>query len=262
MASAKEAVAKAQAGDVIVLGPGTHFGPLVVSVSNVTLRGETGARVTANVETWKPAWTKETAYGPFAYSTPIQFEPVTVSIDQRVMINAEERRGGLSVHQFGAGRNGRAALGGVFTYVAKEKKLIVSFANDLDPAKHLIEAAAEQTSAITIKDADNVSVKNLILTGGMAGLHFTKTHDSVVEGCLIYGVDSGVRFGLGASNCKMLGNDITWNEDSLHGDCSATTADVGNDVWHTHKKYGTYDVHSCVSSVARIPTSAQFFCRY
>jgi len=239
--SAVAALEAARSGDVVVLGPGSHPGPLVMHASGVTLRGITGARVDGNSPTWKPQWSGAPEYGPTAYRSPIPFRPVTMSIDQRVMIDATESRGGLSVHTNGAGRNGRQPLGAVFTYLAKDKSVIVSFADDTDPNTHLIEAAKLGDSAIEIDGADDCVVENLVATGGSAGVLLTNTNRSVVRNCLLYSVDAGVRFAKNANACKVLACDITWNEDSLNANCDPETADVGNDVWHAHKKFGTYD---------------------
>jgi hypothetical protein len=238
---AREAVAKAVAGDVIILGEGTHQGPLVLSVSGVALKGVPGARVNGNSGDWHPLWQKEPAYGPYAYSSPIPFKPVTMTIDQRVMIDAEEDRGGLSVHQRGVGRNGRTPLGAVFTWLKKSSRVVVSFAGDLDPAKHLIEAAPAGTSAIAIRGADRCTVSGLVVTGGRSGVLLQDTKNSTVEKCLIYGVDAGVTFAEGARACRLLSCDITMNADGSNANCDPATGDIGNDVWNAHKKYGTYD---------------------
>lgn len=238
---AREALRKAVAGDVVTLGEGTHRGPLMLGTSGVTLTGLPGARVSGNSADWKPQWQKEPAYGPYAYSAAIPFEPVTVMIDQRVMINAEEDRGGLSVHQRGVGRNGRVPLGAVFTWLKHGKRLVVSFASDIDPAKHLIEAAPAGTSAVVIRNANNCTVSNLAITGGGNGVLFQDTKGSTVQKCLIYGADAGVNFYKGANACKLLSCDITWNADATNNDCDPATGDIGNDVWNAHKEFGTYD---------------------
>jgi hypothetical protein len=246
--TAKEAVAAAKDGDVILLGPGTHAGTLAIAASGITLRGQAGARISANTLEWKPQWTPEPDYGPHAFSSPIPFEPVTVAIDQRVMINITETRGGPGVHIRGVGRAGRIALQGMFTYQSKTKRLIVSFAQKLDPAQHLIEAAPEGASAVLIKGADNVSVENLIITGGRAGVAMLDTKNSTVQHCLIYGTDVCVSIGRGASSCKALSNDLTWNADALSRDCDPPT--VPRDIWMAHKHSGTYDKHGVMIEAA------------
>ncbi|HAU38950.1 MAG TPA: hypothetical protein DCX07_14710 [Phycisphaerales bacterium] len=238
-ASAKEALAAAVSGDVVLLGPGTHRGPLVVQTSGITLSGIAGARVNANSDTWKPEWKREPQYGPYAWSSPIPFQPVTMSIDQRVMIDMKEDRGGLAAHEKGIGRNGRVPLQGLFTWVGKTRRVVVSFARDLDPAKHLIEAAPLGASAIKVRDANDCVIQNLILTGGASGVLLQDTKNTTVRNCLIYGTDAGVRLYKGASFCKILGCDITWNSDAVNLDCDPHT--IADDVWYAHKRYGSYD---------------------
>ncbi|MBN2711773.1 MAG: right-handed parallel beta-helix repeat-containing protein [Planctomycetes bacterium] len=238
--TAREALAAAQDGDKITLGPGTHRGPLLINKS-ITLKGEPGAHVDANSDEWKPVWTKAGQYGDYAYTSPIGFQPVTVTINHRVMTDVTEARGGLEVHAKGVGRNGRQPLHGLFTWMEKEKKLLVSFASDLDPDKQIIEAAPKGTTALKVDGADNCVIENLIITGGRNGILLTNTKDSTAKNCLIYSCDIGVCIGKGASESKVLSNDITWNADGMNIDCDPSTGLIGDDVWKANKQTGTYD---------------------
>ncbi len=240
-ASAAEAVAAAETGDVIVLGPGLHRGPLAFRKSGVQLTGEPGAYVTAYDGSWKPDWKKDPKYGSYAYSSPISFEPAGIAIDGRVMINADENRHGLDIHEDGVARNDRTPQQSMFTYISKEKRLLVSFAREVNPADHRIEACPEKTPVIKIDGVDGCIVQNLIIAGGSAGVQFTKTRGSAVRKCLIFGTDIGVHLSSGATECKVLECDITWNADAMNGDCDQETGLVDNDVWNAHKHYGTYD---------------------
>ena len=240
--SAIVALRVAQDGDIIELGSGTHQGPLTLEQPNLTVRAKAGvlARVNGNDTTWKPAWEPATEYGPYAWQSAINFSPVTMSIDQRTMIHAIQSRGGLTVHANGAGRGSRMPLRSVFTYLASSQKVIVSFASEIDPRKHVIEAARQGTSAITIS-ANGCAVQNIIANGGEAAILLTNTADSVVEHCLAYAADAGIRLGQGATRCKVLHCDVTWNQDAVSIDCDPQTGLAGDDVWITHKRFGTYD---------------------
>jgi hypothetical protein len=69
--SLADAMAAAQTGDVIRLGPGTHRGPVVLDRAGVTLRGEPGARIDANDPSWTPRWEKapQKGHAPLAAGT-------------------------------------------------------------------------------------------------------------------------------------------------------------------------------------------------
>ncbi|HBC89658.1 MAG TPA: hypothetical protein DCZ94_22190 [Lentisphaeria bacterium] len=239
-ASALEAVAAAQTGDVIVLGSGLHRGPLAFKKSGITLKGEPGAYVTAYDAKWKPEWKKEPAYGKYAYSSPIPFDPQNMAIDGRVMINAEEQRHGLDVHEDGIGRNDRTPQQSIFTYISKEKRVLVSFSKEINPADHRIDACGKEP-IIKIEGVDNCHVEQLILGGGIEGVQFKNTKGSSVKKCLIFGTDIAAHLSSGATECKVLENDITWNADALSSECDPSTGLVDNDVWNTHKQYGSYD---------------------
>ncbi|HCE42689.1 MAG TPA: hypothetical protein DET40_04000 [Lentisphaeria bacterium] len=238
--SAAEAVAAAQSGDVIVLGPGLHRGPLALKKSGVTIRGEPGAYVTAYVANWKPEWKKDPNYGKFAYSSPIPFDPQGMAIDGRVMIDADETRGGLLVHEDGIGRNDRTPQQSIFTYISKEKKVLISFAKDVNPAEHRIDACGKEP-VISVDGADNCIIEGLIAGGGVTGVRLAGTRGSVVKNCLVFGADQAVLISKGATECKVIGCDVTWNADALSQECDPKTGLVDNDVWNTHKHYGTYD---------------------
>lgn len=240
--SAMAALKHAQRGDIIKLGAGTHQGPLILDTPNITLCGKVGTlvRVNGNDATWQPSWQRALEYGSFAWRSEIPFEPVTMSIDQRAMIHATESRGGLSVHAQGAGRGGRTPLRGVFTYLASQKQVVVSFASDLQPSEHDIEAARKGSNAIVVQ-ADNCTVRNLIATGGDAAILLTHTSESVVDHCLVYAANAGIRVGQNATRCKVSHCDITWNQDAVSLDCDRETGLAGDDVWITHKRFGTYD---------------------
>lgn len=238
-ADARSAVADARAGDVVLLGPGTHRGPLALTNANVTLRGVPGAVVNANDRHWKPQWSKAPQYGRRAFVSPVSFEPGAVSIDDRIMIDARESRDGMKLHDGGLSGDSRMPVQGVYTYLAKERLLVVSFADDRSPADHRIEASPNGTTAIAVRGADACRVESLIVTGGDTGIAFEHTTNSVAERCLVYSVDTCVRLGPGASLCKVLSCDLTMNPDSLSLDCEQMS--VGKAVWHAHKWVGTYD---------------------
>lgn len=240
--SAIIALRKAHDGDIIELGNGTHQGPLTLDKPNLIVRAKSGvlARVNGNDNSWKPVWERVAEYGSYAWQSAINFSPVTMSIDQRTMIHATQSRGGLTVHADGAGRGSRLPLRSVFTYIASSQTVIVSFASDIDPTQHVIEAARQGTSAITIS-ANGCTVQNIIANGGEAAILLTNTADSVVEHCLAYGADAGIRLGQGATRCKVLHCDVTWNQDAVSIDCDRESGLAGDDVWITHKRFGTYD---------------------
>ncbi|MFG0247426.1 MAG: hypothetical protein ACF8OB_00960, partial [Phycisphaeraceae bacterium JB051] len=240
--SASQAIAKAQRGDVIELGAGTHAGPLVLDKANLTLQAKPGviARVNGNDANWKPQWKRAPEFGATAWQSPIDFEPVTMSINQRVMIHATESRGGLLVHDNGVGRGGRLPLHSVFTFRQSQRDVIVSFATDINPNQQTIEAAQEGRCAIDIR-ADHCVVRHLIANGGKAAINLQDTTGSVVEHCLAYGADIGIRLTQGATQCKILRCDVTWNQDAMSIDCDTNSGLAGDDVWMAHKRFGTYD---------------------
>ncbi len=241
LSSAQAALDEAKSGDTVILKPGIHQGTLSFKDSNVKLKGEPGATVSAYSRDWKPEWKKEPTYGPYAYTSPIPFQPSTVAIDNRVMIDIRQSRAGKNlamIHKYGIGRNGREPLQGLFTYLPKEKLLLVSFASDIDPAKQKIEVAPDNASAVLISGFDNCSVEGLIITGGSNGVKFEKTKNSSVSKCLIMGSDICALLSKGAESCKVLSNDITWNADAL---CMYYGPVLSWDTWESHKKYGTYD---------------------
>ncbi|MAX27413.1 MAG: hypothetical protein CMJ19_23190 [Phycisphaeraceae bacterium] len=240
--SARQAVAKAQSGDVIELGTGTHVGPLVLDKANLTLQAKPGvlARVNGNDIRWKPQWKRAPEFGATAWQSPIDFEPVTLSINQRVMIHATESRGGLLVHDNGVGRGGRLPLHSVFTYRQSQRDVIVSFATDINPNQQTIEAAKQGNCAIDIR-ADHCVVRNLIANGGQAAISLQDTQGSVVEQCLTYGAEAGIRLSHGATQCRVANCDVTWNQDAMSIDCDTNSGLAGDDVWIAHKRFGTYD---------------------
>jgi hypothetical protein len=242
---AQAALDAAKEGDIVLLYPGLHRGPLKFKSSGVILQGKPGAFVNANSETWKPEWEKEPEFGPYAYSSSIPFRPITMTIDNRAMIDIVESKAGdnlKTVHTVGVGRNGRNPLRSLFSYLKSEKRVIVSFADNIDPSKYKIEASSE-IAVILISGYDNCIVESLIVTGGKRGVQLEKTKNSIVRKCLIYGVDRGVLMYKGAESCKILSNDITWNADAMNGNCASEAGLPGNDVWIAHKKYGTSDKH-------------------
>lgn len=245
---ARSAVAAARTGDVVLLGPGTHRGPLVLTNASVTIRGEDGACVNANDPSWTPRWEKAPQFGRLAFASPIPFEPVTVTVDDRVMIDARASRGGLVLHDKGLDQDSRIPLQGVFTYLAKEHRLIVSFPDGSDPAGRRIEAAPVDTTAVAVRGADNCRIERLIVTGGETGIGLEHTQGSVVDHCLVYSVDTCIQFGKGASSCRALSCDLTMNPDALNLDCDQLN--VGKAVWHAHKHVGTYDKHAVLAEQA------------
>ena len=240
-ATAQQALAAAKPGDTVTLDAGVHRGPLTVAVDRLTLRGEPGAVVGGNDPAWRPHWRPEPDIARYAYSSPVPFEPGAMSVDGRSMIRLKLGRGGEVVHRDGVGRAGRNALGACFSYDAANRRVIVSFADDRDPATLAIEAAPESSAAIAIRGADGVVLENLIITGGVDGVLLTDTADSVVRHCLIYAADAGVHFYRNAVRCKALYNDITWNPDALSIDIERDSGLAADDVWMAHKRFGTYD---------------------
>ena len=229
----------AVSGNVITLPRGVHYGEIVIADDNTVLRGEVGAIVNANDISWKPVWTKAPEFGRLAWSSPIPFEPGAVSVDDRVMIDAREARGGLALHDGGIGADSRIVLQGVWTYVRDSRLIVVSFPDGASPAARKIEASRKGAAAVSIRGANNVRVEGLIITGGETGVSIMDSDGVVVERNFIYGHDVGVRLGKGASNCKVISNDITMNPDALNLD--AEKISVGKAVWHAHKRQGTYD---------------------
>lgn len=238
---ARAALAQAVAGDVVLLGPGTHRGPLLIDKAGLTLRGEPGARIDAGSTAWTPVWTPEPACGPDAYASPIPFEPAMLTVDGRGMIDVRESRGGLAVHALGVGRAGRGALGTIFTWQAKTGRVVVSFAGADHPGRHRIVAIPAGTVAVAVRGVDACSVEGLIVTGGHDGVLLEGTRGSTVRGCLVYACDIGIRIGPGSTGCKVLGNDVTLHADGLNSNCDLESGLAGDDVWGAHKNFGTYD---------------------
>jgi len=239
--SAKDALREVKPGETVLLGFGMHRGPLLLKTKGVILKGTPGAFVNGNDGKWKPEWTKEPNFGAYAYSSPIPFEPINISINDRVMILADEKRGGWNIHQHGIGRNDRTPLQGVFSYIKKQKLVLISFARDIDPNKENIEAAARTSNAITVDGADNCIVENLIVTGGNAGIRLTNTKGTIVKNCLVFSVNQGISIYEKAESCKVISCDVTWNSDAMNYDCDKKTGLPGNDVWNAHKHHGSYD---------------------
>jgi hypothetical protein len=243
---AGSALAAAQAGDEVLLAAGVHRGPLVLDRSRLILRGELGAVVDGTRTDWLPLWTPEPACGPHAWASPISFRPDVVTMDGRMMIDVREGRGGLAVHAMGVGRVGRSVLGAIFTYLPGQEKneagrLIISFAGPDDPARHRIAASPKDTAVVAIRGADDCIVEGLIITGGRSGVRLEATQGSVVRRCLVMGCDYGIHLGKGAAACRILGNDVTLHADAMNGNCDPDTGKAGDDVWHAHKDFGTYD---------------------
>lgn len=239
--TAQQALEAAQPGDTVVLGPGVHRGPLVIGVDRVRLRGEPGAVVNANAADWHPLWRHEPSIAANAYSSEIAFEPGVMSIDGRSMVRLEADRGAMVVHRDGVGRAGRNALGACFTYLHDSGRVVVSFAEGIDPADVHIEAAPEQSAVVCVTGGDDVTVEGLILTGGSSGVLLTDTAGSTVQRCLVYAADAGIHLGQGATRCRLLHNDVTWNPDALTIDVDRDSGLAADDVWMAHKRFGTYD---------------------
>lgn len=238
---AAAALAQAAEGDVVLLARGSHRGPLLLAKSHLTLRGDPGARIDASEPAWTPVWRPEPGYGPQAWSSPLPFEPAMLWLDGRGMIDVRESRGGLALHAFGVGRAGRAPLGAIFTWLAKERRVVVSFPGPVRPQERSITAARDGVAAITVRGADGCLVEGLIVTGGREGVTLEATRGSTVRGCLVYACDVGIRLGRGASACRVLGNDVTLHADGLNANCDPSSGLAGDDVWGAHKNYGTYD---------------------
>lgn len=247
-ATVAEALTAATAPCVVRLAPGSHRGPVVLTRPGIVLRGEPGARLDANDASWQPRWTKSPAHGRLAYASPIPFAPGAVSVDDRLMIDARESRGGLALHDGGLGNDSRVPLQGVYTYIEKDRQLVVSFPDGADPSGRRFAATPRGVAAVTIRGADDCRVEGLIVTGGETGILLEQTTNSVVERCLVYATDVCVRLGQGAASCKVLSNDLTMNPDALNLDCDRIT--VGKAVWHAHKRVGTYDKWSVLADQA------------
>jgi predicted alpha/beta superfamily hydrolase len=112
--TARDVINAAEPGDAIALGEDTHAGPVVIRTGGFKPAGKPGVRVNGNAADWTPQWTKAPELGPIVYASPIPWQPVTMAIDGRVMIDADESRSGLTVHTVGSGRNGRDPVGSVF----------------------------------------------------------------------------------------------------------------------------------------------------
>jgi hypothetical protein len=243
-----EALAAASAGSVVRLAPGTHRGPVVLTRPGIVLRGEPGARIDANDAGWRPRWTRSPLHGRLAYVSPIPFVPGAVSVDDRLMIDVRESRGGLALHDGGLGNDSRLPLQGVYTYVEKDRQLVVSFPDGASPVGRRFAATPRGVAAVTIRGVNDCRVEGLIVTGGETGILLAQTTNSVVERCLVYATDVCVRLGQGAASCKVLSNDLTMNPDALNLDCDRIT--VGKAVWHAHKRVGTYDKWSVLADQA------------
>jgi hypothetical protein len=239
--TAQAALTSAKPGDVITLGDGVHYGPLVIQTDRVTLRGTPGAVVNGNTAHWRPQWKPEPGIAPLAFSSAIPFEPGVMSVDGRSMIRLEADRGALVVHRDGVGRAGRNALGACFTYLAKDKRVVISFAAQRDPSKLAIEAAPDHSAAITIKNAAGVTVEDLTVTGATSGILLTDCTDSTVQRCLVHAADAALHLYKGATRCKLLHNDVTWAPDALSFDIDRDSGLAADDVWMAHKRFGTYD---------------------
>jgi hypothetical protein len=238
-ATLAEAMVAATTGAVVRLAPGTHRGPVVLRHPGMALRGEPGARIDANAPDWKPQWTKAPQYGRLSFIAPIPFAPGAVSVDDRLMIDARESRGGMVLHDGGLGNDSRMPLQGVYTYLEKDQRLVVSFADGADPSGRRIAASPRGVTAVAVRGADRCRVEGLIVTGGETGIGLEETTGSVVDRCLVYAEDVCVRLGSRASACNVLSCDLTMNPDALNLDCDPMA--VGKAVWHAHKRVGTYD---------------------
>lgn len=247
-ATLAEALDAAQEKDVLRLAAGTHRGPVILNRTGLVLRGEPGARINANEPQWTPRWTPSPQYGRHAFTSPVGFAPGAVTLDDRILTDARESRGGLAIHAEGVGRGGRSVLQGIFTWIEKQSLLLVSFAEPLDLTQHRLEVSRRDTAAVTVRDADGCRVENLIITGGDTGVRFERTSASTVERCLIYAVDIGVAFGSGATACRVQSCDITWNPDALSIDCDPASGLAGDDTWKAHKQFGTYDKHGILAN--------------
>jgi hypothetical protein len=247
-ATVAEALTAATAPCVVRLAPGTHRGPVAVTRPGIVLRGDPGARIDANNAGWQPQWAKTPAHGRLAYASPIPFAPGAVSVDDRLMIDARESRGGLALHDGGLGNDSRVPLQGVYTYVEKDRQLVVSFPDGASPVGRRFAASPRGVAAVTIRGANDCRVEGLIVTGGETGILLEQTTNSVVERCLVYATDVCVRLGQGAASCKVLSNDLAMNPDALNLDCDRIA--VGKAVWHAHKRVGTYDKWSVLADQA------------
>lgn len=235
-----EAMDNVSEGDVVLLSSGVHRGPWKFKANGVTLRGEPGAILNGNAA-WEPQWETASAYGKHAYKAPIEFNPAAMSRNGRMLINAVEGRGGASVHHHGIGRGGRTSLQGIYTYLASEKKVLVSFPDPWQDFENDIQVAIPGVATVDIQSVSDCNVEGLIIVGGSTGVRFKNAKSCKLKNSLVIGSNSCVSLLEGASECKVMHNDITWNPDALSFDVNLHTGMLDNDIWQAHKRFGTYD---------------------
>ncbi len=241
-ATAAEALASAQPGDTVELASGDHAGPLVIETDRVVLRGRPGARVRGNRAEWVPVWTKAPSVGRLAYTSPIGFVPGLVTADERALIDARKDRGGLVLHDGPYEKDSRKPVGGVFTYLASEGLIAVSFEDGSSPEGRAICAAPERQAIVTVRNARGCRVAGLAIACGSTGVLLENCEDCTVDHCLVYAANDCVVLGRGATRCAVLACDLTQNPDSYSLDYADIR--IGKAVWHAHKNLGTYDKHA------------------
>lgn len=224
---AQDALDAAQNGDIVLLGPGRHQGPLFFKSSGVTLRGERGSSVSGMVSSWRPQWKEEPLYGYYAWSARIPFETRAVSINGRTMLDVPEalgRESVIAVHRFGMGTAGRDVLKACFTYLSKSKIVVVSFPNREKPDRYRIEAAPVGSAAVVVSGVDNCIVENIIIQSGDCGIKLEKTSGSIVRNCLVTG-DNCIILGQGVSDCRIIDNDLTLTPDFFNSEKGIASID-------------------------------------
>ena len=240
-----KALAKAKAGDTVVIADGIWEGGLKLTVPGVKLKGSPNTIICAGRKIPANAWIPAPEAGQNAWKTPVSKVPSNVVCNGRALLELHSANGNgadnyKEIMKYGVASTGRVLLGGIFSYDRKNKILTVSLPDISDIKKCTIFVADRGKDALTIA-ADNCTVSDLTLLGGDAGAAFRNCANSEVHHVFAVANNNGILFTDNCRGCSAHHCDITLNPDSFTCDARTGTSSAVWDVWLAHKRVGSWD---------------------
>jgi len=252
------AIRAASPGAVIRLSRGVYREHIVLDKS-ITLTGDEGAVLDPS-QPFAAAWEAAPAYGAGVFRTASARKPATLFIEGKILaeVDSERRETANEGRWFwksllanGMPRTGLHYVRGLWLYRRDEGALFIHLEGDANPASHTWAVVWERAPIVTLRNAQDATVRGLTLMHSYVGVHIGQgCVRCAVVGCRIGAWDfNGVELRGGAAESLVEDNDIFRDSyEDLTPQTLPRPSGVGievsrdwYEVWQIHKIAGLYD---------------------